>query len=164
MAFVVEDGSGRSDATSLLSVADFKTYWDDRGGDYSSYDDTQIEQALVRSTDHLNRTWDWVGRPTDSDQALCWPRYGAYDKDGYAIDDDEIPTEVEQAAAELALRAAAEDLSPDIEAPLKSFKAGSLEVEWVTGSTSPKTYAEVEDLLSGLVLGTGHGTVQLDLV
>lgn len=163
MAFVVEDGSGRSDATSLLSVADFQAYHDDRGNDYSSYSSTEQEQALVKASTFLTAAYDWVGRPTEIDQALCWPRIGAYDRNQYAIEEDEIPLPVTQACAELAFRALSEDIYADIDRAMKSFKAGSLSVEWEEGTSIPRTYRIINDLLKGLALSSGGVTVRLDL-
>lgn len=103
MAIVVEDGSGKSDADAFISVSDLETYLDARGHDHSSYHSGEKEQAIVRATDYLTDAFRWAGyRRRGRDQSLEWPRIGLVDKDGYSIDEDEIPVEVEAAAAETA--------------------------------------------------------------
>ena len=67
-------------------------------------------------------------------QALQWPRTGAADNEGSAIPADEIPTEIEQATYEAALReiAAPGSLSPDYVATnaIKRQKVDVLEIEY----------------------------------
>lgn len=115
MAFIVEDGNGLEDATSYLSVVDFKAYHDDRGNSYSSFTDPQIQQALVRSTDYIERRWGarFLGRREFEDQALSFPRVRLFDEEGRVVEG--IPKRLEQATAEYALRALSITLLPDPE-------------------------------------------------
>lgn len=80
MAFTVEDGTGEVvGANSYVSVAEFKAYWDEREtGVYTSFSDTQIEQALVKATDYIELRFRNVFRGyrlvTDPAQPLSFPR------------------------------------------------------------------------------------------
>lgn len=163
--FVVEDGSGKSDATSYASEAAADQYHENRGNAawaLLSSDDKQT--ALNRATAYLDSYFDWTqGIPTNLTQALDWPRIGAYDEDNVYFDEDEIPQQVIDACCALALTASAEDIVADSSRAVKSFTAGSVSVEFETGTSSLNTYNEVIVLLRGLVTGFGS-TVRLDLI
>lgn len=113
MAFTVEDGTGLADANAYISVDAFKEYHDDRGGDYSSYSDEQIQQGIVRATDYIERRFGarFVGSRETATQSLSWPRQYAYYKD--LREALLVPLPVQQATAEYGLRALAATLAPD---------------------------------------------------
>lgn len=114
MAFVVEDGTGLSTATSYLSVAGFKTYHTDRGNDFAPYSDTSIERALVLATDFIDRRYRYVGvKANGRDQAREWPRQSAYDPDDWLVNSDTVPAEITDATAELGFIALGESLIPN---------------------------------------------------
>src|SRR5262245_8388709 len=78
-----------------------------------------VDPALERATLWLDGTYGsrYPGQPTDGrDQELGWPRTGAVDCKGYAIQPDVIPAEIERATYEAALRELANPggLSPDV--------------------------------------------------
>ncbi len=113
-SFVVEDGTGKTDANSYCSVADADTYHATYTGstDWSGATQAAKERALVQATQYLDgkygnrwRGYRAHGYPDDStDQALDWPRVLGYDADGWPYDDDTLPTRLQQATAEMALR------------------------------------------------------------
>lgn len=114
--FTPEDGSGLDDSNSYATVTEFKTYFDDRGFDYSSFaPDDIIEEALVRATDYIETTYGPVfkGIPLTSTQALSWPRGYVWDRLGTYIEG--IPTKLKQATIQYAKRALTSDLQPDPE-------------------------------------------------
>lgn len=103
----VEDGTGRTDADAFISLAYFKAYCDKRGKSYASYADALIEEAIVRATDYLSESYRWRGFKLkerghrDGEQALAWPRSYVWDRNGYTVAQDEVPTEIEKATAEV---------------------------------------------------------------
>jgi hypothetical protein len=116
VAFLVETGAGLPTATSYLAVADFKTYHDDRGIDWSAYDNAQIEAALVLATDYIDVRFFYKGtRSQRRDQSLEWPRRGATDPDYNLIDSDSLPTEVTDSASDLAFLELTEGIFQTIE-------------------------------------------------
>lgn len=156
MAFTAEDGSGVAGANSYLSVADADTYHTDRGNSGWTGTDAVKQAALIAATDFLESRYSWTtGIKADADQGLSWPRIGAADRHGNLIESDEVPIEVQQATAYLALQA----LSGSLVAPLgrvpKKVKAGSAEVEFSDSAASSTTYPHVDGLLMGLVAGRG---------
>ncbi len=58
-------------------------------------------QALILATQVIDQ-FEFIGKPTDTTQALQWPRIGAIDRNGEAIPDGTIPTGIKTAANELA--------------------------------------------------------------
>jgi hypothetical protein len=101
MAFTVEDGTGLSDSNAYLSVAAFKAYCDDRGKSYSGFSDTQIQQAIVRSSDYADIRWRYKGIRLSTGQAMEFPRIDAAYDDGEPILG--VPDEMVQAVAEYSL-------------------------------------------------------------
>ena len=103
MAFQVEDGTGLADATAYMSVADFKEYHDDRGGDYSDHDDPAIQVGIVQATDYVDKRFGrrYRGCRSTQAQALEWPRVDAYNDEDQAFDD--VPRPLTKAIAEYAM-------------------------------------------------------------
>ena len=115
MSLVVEDGTGKSDAESFISVADASTYFNARGVTTWDALDTgeetvNREAALRKATDYLTAVYRdrWEGVRYTETQALDWPRQGVV-RDSWAVDIDEVPTEVANAFAELALKSSSAD-------------------------------------------------------
>lgn len=96
-------------------------------------------------------------------QLRAWPRTGAFDIDGAAIDADTVPVEVEHATYEAALReiVAPGSLTPDYTpgSQVKREKVDVLEVEYMTaadtGNGNPvrPVVDTVRDLLAPLLFG-----------
>ena len=82
--FIIEDGTGVENANSYVTVQDFRDYWTDRGTDYTTKTDTEIENSLVLATQYIDKNFRYIGRKSTSIQRLQWPRYWAYDPEGYA--------------------------------------------------------------------------------
>ena len=93
MALEVEDGTGKEDADSYLSLADADLYWDNHGApsEWTGADDSDKEGALRYGTDFLDGKFTWRGFITTSTQALGWPRGGVFDDEGRLLDSESIP-------------------------------------------------------------------------
>jgi hypothetical protein len=99
---VVETGLGLVTADSLATVEQLEAYCAGRG---IACVGTRQEKkaALRRATSNLNNGWAFKGGRTHGrKQGACWPRWGVTDKEGWAIQQDEIPIEIVQAVCELA--------------------------------------------------------------
>lgn len=123
MSFIVQDPDAPLDtANAYIAVQTFKDYHDDRGNAYSA-DDTDIETAIVRSTDFIDARWTFAGNRQDADQSTECPRSGVYDQDtSWALDG--YPTELEEACAEYAMSALAGSLyaSPNVDTTGRQVK------------------------------------------
>lgn len=161
LQFVVEDGSGVSGATSYVAEADADQYFENRphhtlASIWSAASSAQKQGALVEATAWLDITYVWKGLKVDETYALDWPRSSVYDAEGYAIDIDEIPERLKQAACEAAVRILnSEDMAPDSDAPVDSVSLGPLSVDFLEGGTQSKKYTVVDRLLRGLIEAGG---------
>jgi len=119
MAFVVEDGTGVSDANSYTSVAFYRAYFTDRGRDVSAQTDQQIQGFLVRATDFIEKRFGdrWRGSRSTLTQALGFPRTGVV-VDGSTLGSDVVPLMLQSATAEYGYRASLyAELAPDPPVP-----------------------------------------------
>ena len=160
MSLICEDGSGKSDSESYISVADASTYHTARGNAAwaALATDALREAALRRATDYMRQAYRsrWQGYKVNEDQALDWPRYDV-EVEGYAVDSDIVPTEVKNACAELALRASAAELNPDLTQGVAREKVGQIEVEYDKASPQFTRYRAIDALLSPYLKAGGGG-------
>jgi len=160
MALEVEDGTGKSTAESYISVADASNYHTVRGNTAwaALATDALREAALRKATDFMRQVYRsrWQGYKVNEDQALDWPRYDV-EVEGYAIDSDIVPTEIKNACAELALRASAADLNPDLTQGVAREKVGQIEVEYDKASPQFTRYRAIDALLSPYLKAGGGG-------
>ena len=160
MSLICEDGSGKSDSESYISVADASSYHTARGNTAwaALATDALREAALRRATDYMRQAYRsrWQGYKVNEDQALDWPRYDV-EVEGYAIDSDVVPTEIKNACAELALRASAADLNPDLTQGVLSEQVGSISVTYDKASPQFTRYRAIDALLSPYLKAGGGG-------
>ena len=160
MSLIVEDGSVVTGAESYISVADATTYNTARGNAAwaALTTDALREAALRKATDFMRQVYRsrWQGYKVNEDQALDWPRYDV-EVEGYAVDSDIVPTEVKNACAELALKASAAELNPDLTQGVAREKVGQIEVEYDKASPQFTRYRAIDALLSPYLKAGGGG-------
>jgi len=163
--FIVETGTGATDANAFWDVASVDAYHSTRGNAAWVGDNALKEAAIVRATAFLSVSYQWQGyKLKGRPQALAWPRYGAVDRENWAIGPNEIPIEIKYATAEVALREliVPGSMSPDFVASeqVRRDKVGDLETEYLNANTSADgarpVLLIVRDLIGNL-LRTGAG-------
>lgn len=143
MALVVEDGTGKVDADSYVSVADADTYHAARGHtDWVAATSDNRSIALRVATDYLDSAYEFKGVRSNDIQALEWPRAGASDGDGFTIASDAMPRRLINATAEAALLVVqGEELTPNLERGGQIYKqrekVGPLEEETTFTLSAP---------------------------
>ena len=145
VVFTVEDGSNVADANSYGAVVDADQYHLNRGNaTWAALSETVKQQSLIKATDYLDQRFGdrFIGERTNETQVLEWPREYAGD-----FDDDVIPTKLQYACFEYALRASTVVLAPD---PVVSDSG-------VTMVTTKQKAGPVEQSFYAV----GGGTVQL---
>jgi len=160
MALVTEDGTGRADAESYISVADAIAYHASRGNTAwaaVATDETRAEQLLRHATDFMERRYRsrWAGMRLSVTQRLSWPRYEVPIKDapgGYAslpsyYPFDKVPALVGEACALLALKAIDGELKDEPEVAVKRKKVGALEVEYFEASLPVRPMSAISEML-----------------
>jgi hypothetical protein len=154
MAFVVEDGSGKTDATSYVSEAEADTYFSEKGSatfntTWTALDSTGKQNLLTRATAYIERTYQgrWSeGRKKTKEQALDWPRDGAYYPDGWYVEEDEIPQDIKDAVCEVAVRLNSDELDADLGRITTSERVGPVSVSYQPGSDRT-TYPAIDAIL-----------------
>lgn len=125
MAIVVEDGTGLANAVAYDSVANVSAYHAARGRtDWAALSTPNMEAAIVRATDYIDARFGrrFRGDRAKQEQALEWPRWVAYDDDGYLlVGSDVVPRQIKRAMAEYALISARfGELAPTPPSPVGS--------------------------------------------
>lgn len=76
MAIIVEDGTGKTDAESYLSVAEFRAYCAGRNIDVSAVADSAIEGWARDAASYIDSEWLFKGTIAFQVQAMEFPRAG----------------------------------------------------------------------------------------
>lgn len=173
MALTIEDGTGKADSTSYVTVAEARAYAAARGVVLPS-DDAELEALLVKAMDYLEaqrklyageRTWAVATTAHPAVQALQWPRCGALLDCRHAIAHDSIPVELKRAQMQAAMEVfAGRDLMPSSDGRIvKREKVDVIETEYMTGqdigggtAVGAVTFPAVDALLEPLY-GCGGG-------
>lgn len=156
MALEVEDGTGKSNAESYISVADADARHTAFGNSAWTGTDAVKEAALRRSTAYLEQAYRtrWTGQRKDLTQALSWPRYDVI-VEGCWVASDSVPTDIANACADLALRALADDLAADTTRAVIREKVGPLETEYDANSPQATRYRAIDAMLAPYLTGGG---------
>jgi hypothetical protein len=171
--FIVEDGTGKTNANAYVTEAEADAYVDDHSQDavWVAPLSSALKQKAIRlATQYLDATYDWFGVPTNEDQALDWPREGVPKNDRWEYDSDEMPQALKDACAELAVKSAngtdlLADLTDNGTIKREKSKVGSLEseIEYVDGNSPNTSFQLVDDLLSAAGLAEGSDSAVIDL-
>lgn len=133
MAFVVEDGTGKSDANSYASVAQADAYFFDRMITGWSGTTTEKQAYLIKATDYIDTRFGrkFISSKSSETQSLEFPR----------VDISGIPAKLIMATCEYALRAKTSPLAPD---PVQDATGGKVAAKkTIVGPiTTSITYAE----------------------
>lgn len=127
--FVLEDGTGLSNSTSYVSVADFKQYWENRTVDYSTKTDAQVQGKLNEATQYIDNLNRYKGTVEQTTQALQFPRDGIINNKGVDVSGT-VPIEVVYATCEIAAYSFTYSLDPAEQNSIRSRTMGSLSVSF----------------------------------
>lgn len=143
MALTIEDGTGKADSNSYVSVAEAQAYATARGISLPS-DEAEVEALLVKAMDYLEaqrklysgeRTWAVATTAHPDVQALQWPRTGAMLDCRTTIASDAIPAELKRAQMQASMEVfAGHELLPSSDGRIvKREKVDVIETEYMTG-------------------------------
>jgi hypothetical protein len=166
MTLIVEDGSARPDSESYASISQIDAYHAARGN--SKWDLLTIdekEQAARRATDYLLQMYrtKWKGLRANLNQALDWPRLQVQLEDvgfgrlPYYVPYNTVPQQVINATAEMALRAAAGELAPDLQRTVAEKTIGPIKTVYAAGAPEYVRFRSVDLLLRPLLQAGGMG-------
>jgi len=153
MSLIVEDGNGLPTAEAYVSVADANTYHTTMGNTAWTGSDSVKEVAIRRATQYMDGYYRWRGTRRTATQALEHPRTL---EDEEFMRDDLVwpPRGLQEACAELAMRALTEELVADLteDQYIKREKVGPLETEYSTPDNGRQpVYPIATRLLRGLI-------------
>lgn len=170
MTLIVEDGTGKSNAESYISVADADAYHSNRGNaSWATLTTGVKEQLLRKATDYMVAVYrlKWDGYRYVNTQALDWPRIYVPVRDICSVnafpqyvDFDVVPAQIKDACAELALKGNSETLLSDQSQNVVREKVGPIEVEYDKYSPQYKRYLQIDNLLS-IYFGSTANQVKL---
>lgn len=165
-------------ADSYIALADADAYFNLRGITTWTGTETVKENALRRGTSALDNLYRnlWIGIRAYQDQSLGWPRIdGArgpmlfnpgflinlYDIDGFQIPFDQVPTQVQNAAAESALLyMQGVEMQPRlvrggmIKSQMNKVDVIEQQTVWQDGAPAQDRFIVIEGLLRALVKST----------
>ena len=100
MAVVVEDGTGKADATSYADLESIVVYAESQG--YTlPVEEAELEILVNKAMVYIESlATSFSGSKLTKAQALQWPRSGAF-VDGFEVEEDEIPASLGKALAQL---------------------------------------------------------------
>lgn len=171
MPIIVETGTASADSEVLCSVAYADTHHAARGNAaWALLSLADKESALRRGYAYLQQTYRmrWAGFRVSQVQALDWPRqqvprtdvYTGYGGNlgGWGVNypAEVIPVELQQAQAELALKAVTGPLIADVEAPVASETVGPISVTYFEGGVKIKSYPAIDRMLAPFLRGNGN--------
>jgi hypothetical protein len=153
MACTLETTTGGASANSYCSIADGDSYHETHlyADDWTDADSDQKCKALQSATRLLDQNYEWQGSPTNIDQALRWPRQGAYDADGNLLASDEIPIGIEQGTAELARLLIAGDRTAESDTAVQGITSVTAGDVAVTFNGSASTSRPIPDSVAAFV-------------
>lgn len=166
MTLIVEDGTARSDAESYASVQQADDYHAARGNSqWALLTDIEKTQALRRATDYLLQMYrtKWKGLRANLNQALDWPRFNVQLEDvGFGqfmayVPVNTVPPQVIHATCEMAIRAAAGELAPDLQRTVSQESIGPIRTVYQTGAPEYVRYRSIDMLLKPLLAVSGVG-------
>lgn len=157
---VVENGSIVSGANSYTTISGIDSYAADLGySDWISATETNKVYSLFKGMRYIE-SFSFKGVRTTDGQSLSWPRAECYDKDGYLVEDDTIPSNLIKAVCEasiMCLPTSTVVLQPTITKDDYKSKveiAGTITEEWDTnGRPLISRNNIINDLLQGYVKG-----------
>lgn len=145
MALIVEDGTGKPDADSYVSVSDCSAYADAHGLTFAGTEPEQ-ERRLRRATQYLDAQYAFKGTESTDTQALAWPR---------DVAPGTVPREIVSACCELACKTG--DLWADVDPrAIVSQTVGPISTTYAEPvNGGQKRFAAVDSLLRRWVSGGG---------
>lgn len=164
MALTVETGAGLANAESFVSVSNADARATALGNAaWLALATTALkEEALRRATVYMEQAYRsrWKGQRVVSMQALSWPRYDVC-VDGFSVESNIVPTDIANACADLAFKAATAELAPDLERGVVREKVGPIETEYDAYSPQQTRFRAI-DLMLAPYLSGGSGMARIE--
>lgn len=152
---------GGIDSNSYVSLAEAEAFAPTFMGATWPDDDEAQEAALIEATRVADSYFSFVGTIATDEQALRWPRKGAFDADGRELSDTEIPNALKRAVFRLALYLNDNTGLTMSDSAVTSLKVGSISLAFGESSSVslPQTVIAAFSQL-GEYIGPSTGSIQ----
>lgn len=175
ITLVVEDGTGLATANTYTSAMDADLYNANLGrAEWTVLDADAKASALIKATQFIDASFQWIGVRMFRVQTLAWPRHAGLvasgesvllvDRDGFDIEG--VPGQVPRAVAEAAFLSLSNDLFQiaDPNGKVIRDKTDVLETEYQPDSPSlkpaaPTVFSAVNLMLRGLYSAPTGGMI-----
>lgn len=147
------------------TAAGFQTYHTARGRDVSAYATDDVNVALLVASEWLDGSFGyrWPGYKVGdrAQQTRDWPRSWVQDREGYPVSADFVPTEIENATYEAALRHLQDETVLQADYTPNRYKRvsieGSVSAEYLSLSAEQvqKQFPIIGQILAPLLEGNG---------
>lgn len=132
VTLVAEDGSGKSNANAYASAGAADAYHTKHlyATTWTAASSATKDTALTMATRLIDVEFTFMGVKVSDTQALEWPRFDIYDRDGFIVQATTIPPALIDATAEFARLLIAEDRTAETgDRGFSRIKAGSVEAD-----------------------------------
>lgn len=149
---IPEDGSLPAGANTFVTLAEFKTYCENRQF-IVNVDDEINSAAIIKAGDYLNneeRFW-WRGTRVSDEQGMAWPRAGVvvWLGTGNELATNLVPQKVKDAQCYLAFKQLSADVQPDLDrgGAIASVSAGGVSVNYSDKAMNEVLYQVSQGIL-----------------
>lgn len=162
MAIVVETGAIVAGANSYISRANATTYHSEHNNTaWAALSSAQMDAALLYAAQWLDGRYAWPGTVVDDEQAMAWPRMGAYDNELRRILSTTVPQPVIDAQCEFALAHASTALNTpaDRGGAVDYAKVDDIAVSFAAGAPNGRTYDYIDRIVKKVAYPFARGVV-----
>ena len=154
ITFEVENGTGKINATSYVSISEYKAYWANRGITITDTDDN-IKIYLNLATEYTDSIANYCGQIYSDTQALFVPRLNWYDTKWKDISES-VPIQLKNAVCEFAYIRKADNLEDVKTSGISSESYGPVSVVYNGDSGQAKvSYPNAMKWLKQITCGGG---------
>jgi hypothetical protein len=148
MALILEDGSGKTNSQTYVLGADVAAY----ARLYGLAPPVSADADIMKAMRYVEGAYyeRWIGLKKTENQALSWPRAYAVRRDGWTVDESEIPKELKDAVCALALRSRnGDNLIPDLTRSdsVLEEQIGPIRVKYDSRARSLPLFRDIEFIL-----------------
>lgn len=148
MALILEDGTGKVNSQTYVLGTDVAAY----ARLYGLAPPASADADIMKAMRYVEGAYyeRWVGLKKTDDQALSWPRAYAARRDGWTVDESEIPKELKDAVCALALRSRdGDNLIPDLTRSdsVLEEQIGPIRVKYAANARTVPLYRDIEFIL-----------------
>lgn len=163
ISFVVEDGTGNSNATSYVSVEEADDIASLNIHSSSSWLALPLDakrNLLMYVTRALDARANWIGSRATDIQALDWPRKDVVDRYNNAVSSSAVPYNLRWAVVELAkANISADKLSNSIPAnAISELKLDTITIKYADASMFASDQFQLPEIVTDLL--RGYGTIR----